>query len=111
MHKRKLGPDGPLVSAVGIGAMSFAGFYGPTTEAEAHALLASAPDMGIDHLDTSNVYGMGLSALCALLRPGPLLGIVISGVALSCFIRALALAPSSERPMSRRRATRSYVRE
>ncbi|MCA9314836.1 MAG: hypothetical protein KDB73_05045 [Planctomycetes bacterium] len=56
-------------------------------------------------------YGMGLSALCALLRPGPLLGIVISGVALSCFIRALALAPSSERPMSRRRATRSYVRE
>ncbi|MCB1491125.1 MAG: aldo/keto reductase [Rhodobiaceae bacterium] len=61
MHKRKLGPDGPLVSAVGIGAMSFAGFYGPTTEAEAHALLASAPDMGIDHLDTSNVYGMGLS--------------------------------------------------
>ncbi|MCA9316945.1 MAG: hypothetical protein KC766_05725 [Myxococcales bacterium] len=56
-------------------------------------------------------YGMGLSALCALLRPGPLLGIVIPGLALACFIRSIAVAPASGRPMSRRRATRSYVRE
>lgn len=61
MQKRRLGPAGPEVSAIGIGAMSFAGFYGETTEAEAHALLDAALDLGIDHLDTSNVYGAGLS--------------------------------------------------
>jgi aryl-alcohol dehydrogenase-like predicted oxidoreductase len=61
MHKRRLGAGGPEVSAIGIGAMSFAGVYGRATEAEAHALLAAALELGIDHVDTSNVYGMGLS--------------------------------------------------
>ncbi len=61
MEKRQLGPDGPGVSAIGIGAMSFAGIYGETTEAEAHAVLSEALDLGIDHIDTSNVYGMGRS--------------------------------------------------
>ncbi|MBS1302667.1 aldo/keto reductase [Loktanella sp. SALINAS62] len=41
--------------------MSFAGFYGPATEAESFAILDAARDGGIDHLDTSNVYGAGLS--------------------------------------------------
>jgi aryl-alcohol dehydrogenase-like predicted oxidoreductase len=41
--------------------MSFAGVYGQTTEAEAHAVLAAALELGIDHVDTSNVYGMGRS--------------------------------------------------
>lgn len=61
MKKRQLGPGGPLVSAVGVGAMSFTAFYGPTNEAESHAVLTTALELGIDHLDTSNVYGMGLS--------------------------------------------------
>ncbi len=61
MEQRKLGADGPTVSAVGVGAMSFTDFYGPTTEAESHAILTAALDLGIDHLDTSNVYGMGRS--------------------------------------------------
>jgi aryl-alcohol dehydrogenase-like predicted oxidoreductase len=61
MQKRRLGAGGPEVSAIGVGAMSFAGVYGRTTEAEAHAVLAAALDLGIDHVDTSNVYGMGLS--------------------------------------------------
>lgn len=61
MQKRRLGSDGPEISAVGIGAMSFAGVYGETTEAGAHAVLAAALDLGINHLDTSNVYGMGRS--------------------------------------------------
>ena len=38
MQQRRLGENGPLVSAIGIGAMSFAGSYGPTTEDEAHKL-------------------------------------------------------------------------
>jgi aryl-alcohol dehydrogenase-like predicted oxidoreductase len=61
MHKRRLGAGGPEVSAIGVGAMSFAGVYGRASEAEAHALLVAALDHGIDHIDTSNVYGMGLS--------------------------------------------------
>jgi aryl-alcohol dehydrogenase-like predicted oxidoreductase len=61
MEKRVLGPGGPVVSAVGIGAMSFTDFYGPTSEEDSHAVLAAALDLGIDHIDTANVYGMGLS--------------------------------------------------
>lgn len=61
MQQRKMGKSGPDVSALGLGAMSFAGFYGKTTEAEAHALLDAALDMGVTQLDTSNIYGMGVS--------------------------------------------------
>ncbi|MFT3973102.1 MAG: aldo/keto reductase [Amaricoccus sp.] len=61
MERRRLGSAGPEVSAIGVGAMSFGGFYGPTTEADSHALLAAALDFGIDHVDTANVYGMGVS--------------------------------------------------
>lgn len=61
MQKRRLGAGGPEVSAIGVGAMSFAGVYGETTEEQAHALLAAALDLGIDHVDTSNIYGSGRS--------------------------------------------------
>lgn len=61
MQRRKLGPSGPEVSALGIGAMSFSDFYGATTEAESHAILDAALAAGVDHIDTSNVYGMGRS--------------------------------------------------
>ncbi|MGI9372228.1 MAG: aldo/keto reductase [Hyphomicrobiales bacterium] len=61
MHKRKLGNNGPEVSAIGVGCWSFAGAYGPTDEAESHATLARALDVGIDFLDTADVYGMGIS--------------------------------------------------
>ncbi|HET9070168.1 MAG TPA: aldo/keto reductase [Amaricoccus sp.] len=61
MQRRRLGGDGPEVSAIGVGAMSFAGIYGRATEDEAHAVLAAALDLGIDHIDTANVYGGGLS--------------------------------------------------
>ena len=54
IHGRKVG-------AVGLGCMSFGGFYGPTTEAESLECLAAAIDCGIDHLDTAERYGGGLS--------------------------------------------------
>lgn len=50
-----------MVSVLGIGAMSFAGVYGSATEADAHAVLTAALDLGVDHIDTSNIYGMGRS--------------------------------------------------
>ncbi|MEM7442626.1 MAG: aldo/keto reductase [Pseudomonadota bacterium] len=61
MKKRQLLTDGKMVSEIGLGCMSFAGFYGPTDEAEAHKTLAACLDLGIDFLDTANVYGMGVS--------------------------------------------------
>jgi aryl-alcohol dehydrogenase-like predicted oxidoreductase len=61
MQERKLGADGPLVGAIGLGCMSFGGFYGTTDEAESHRTLAKALDLGVTLLDTSNVYGEGRS--------------------------------------------------
>ncbi len=61
MEKRHLGNNGTQVSAIGIGALSFSDFYGPTDTKKSHAILTAALDLGIDHLDTSNVYGGGLS--------------------------------------------------
>ena len=61
MEKRNLGNKGTKVGALGIGAMSFSDFYGPTNTQESHAILKMALDNGIDHIDTAKVYGMGLS--------------------------------------------------
>lgn len=61
MKLRKLGKNGPEISALGIGAMSFANFYGPTTEENSFAILRAALEAGVTHIDTSNVYGMGRS--------------------------------------------------
>ena len=48
------------VSAVGFGAMSFGGFYGPTNEANSMRTLARALELGVDFWDIANVYGDGL---------------------------------------------------
>ena len=61
MKKRRLGKSGPEVSAIGIGAMSFSNFYADATEADAHAILDAALESGVDHIDTANIYGMGVS--------------------------------------------------
>ena len=61
MEKRKLGKYGVEVSPIGIGAMSFSNFYGPTNEEESHKILVKALDQGISHIDTANVYGAGAS--------------------------------------------------
>ena len=61
MQKRQLGAGGPMVSAIGLGCMSFAGFFGETDEATSLRCLDAAWDHGIDFLDTANIYGMGRS--------------------------------------------------
>ncbi|MYM57167.1 aldo/keto reductase [Thalassovita mangrovi] len=61
MQIRKLGANGADVSSLGIGAMSFANFYGPTTDENSYAILDAAMEAGVTHIDTSNVYGMGRS--------------------------------------------------
>ncbi|WP_416898015.1 MAG: aldo/keto reductase [Minwuia sp.] len=61
MQQRKLGADGPTVSAIGYGAMSFTDFYGPATDEGSMGILDACVELGITHVDTSNVYGMGRS--------------------------------------------------
>ncbi len=59
MQHRKIGSHGPNFSAIGIGAMSFSNFYGATTVENSHAILDAAMELGVSHIDTANVYGMG----------------------------------------------------
>ena len=61
MKLRKLGQHGPAIGAIGYGAMSFSDFYGPTSEDASHAVLNHCREVGLTHLDTSNIYGMGRS--------------------------------------------------
>ncbi len=59
MKRRKLGRSGLTVSAIGLGCMSMSEFYGPADEAEAIATIHRAIELGIDLLDTADVYGVG----------------------------------------------------
>ena len=61
MKTRKLGLNGPEVSVIGLGCMSFTGFFGSTNKAESFTCLDSARDHGINFLDTAEMYGKGLS--------------------------------------------------
>jgi aryl-alcohol dehydrogenase-like predicted oxidoreductase len=55
---RKLGDR--EVNPVGLGCMSLSWAYGvPPGEDDAAALLNRALDLGYDHLDTANIYGLG----------------------------------------------------
>ena len=73
MEKRKLGTNGPEIGAIGYGAMSFSDMYGRTNEKESHAILDACRDLGVTHLDTANVYGMGKSenAIGTYLKANP----------------------------------------
>jgi aryl-alcohol dehydrogenase-like predicted oxidoreductase len=61
MRQRRLGQHGPMVSALGLGCLSFGGMFGPTTQAESLRTLDAAWDHGINFLDTANRYGEGVS--------------------------------------------------
>ena len=61
MLKRNLGNNGTKVFPIGLGGMSFSDAYGVTNTDETHKVLTSALDLGIDHIDTSDIYGLGIS--------------------------------------------------
>jgi aryl-alcohol dehydrogenase-like predicted oxidoreductase len=57
--QRRLGDAGLTVSAIGLGCMSLSGIYGEAEEKSSEALIQHAIDGGINHLDTSDMYGWG----------------------------------------------------
>ena len=59
METRALGTQGLRVSAIGLGCMGMSEFYGAADEGEAIATIHRALDLGIDLLDTSDIYGLG----------------------------------------------------
>lgn len=57
MEQRQLGKQGLTVSAIGLGCMGMSEFYGPGDEAESIATLHRALDLGVNFLDTADMYG------------------------------------------------------
>ena len=56
---RALGAGGLTVSAIGLGCMSLSGIYGAADDATSEDLIRHAIDQGVDHLDSSDMYGWG----------------------------------------------------
>jgi len=59
METRTLGKSGIKVSAVGLGLMSMSGIYGNANDEESIRVIHHALDKGINHLDSSDMYGWG----------------------------------------------------
>jgi aryl-alcohol dehydrogenase-like predicted oxidoreductase len=59
LRQRQLGAQGPLVGALGYGAMVLEGFYGPSEDKAAVDVIRSAVEMGFTLIDSADAYGNG----------------------------------------------------
>lgn len=68
--RRTLGRQGLSVSAIGLGCMGMSDFYGDADETASLAVLHHAVDIGVNFLDTADMYGVGANErlLARLLR-------------------------------------------
>ena len=61
MERRTLGRTGLEVTAIGFGAMTIGGAFGPVDDDESNRALHVAIDAGMNFIDTSDAYGVGHS--------------------------------------------------
>jgi aryl-alcohol dehydrogenase-like predicted oxidoreductase len=59
LKQRQLGNSGLVVSELGLGCMGMSEFYGTTDESELIATIHRALDLGVNLLDTADMYGVG----------------------------------------------------
>jgi aryl-alcohol dehydrogenase-like predicted oxidoreductase len=59
LERRRLGQSTLEVSAIGLGCMGLSGIYGPADDGASIALIHKAIDLGVDHIDSSDMYGWG----------------------------------------------------
>jgi aryl-alcohol dehydrogenase-like predicted oxidoreductase len=59
LEHRTLGKSDLSVSAIGLGCMSLSGVYGAADDAVSEDLIRHAIDIGVDHFDSSDMYGWG----------------------------------------------------
>lgn len=57
IQKRQLGSKGPSVSGIGLGCMGMSDFYGQADDERSIQTIHRALDLGINFLDTADVYG------------------------------------------------------
>ena len=63
MKMRRLGAQGPEVSAIGLGCMGMSEVYGAADEGEAIATIHAAMDAGVTLIDTGDFYAMGANEM------------------------------------------------
>jgi aryl-alcohol dehydrogenase-like predicted oxidoreductase len=59
LARRALGTQGLSVTALGLGCMSLSGIYGAADDSQSENLIRRAVELGVDHLDSSDMYGWG----------------------------------------------------